>query len=83
MAADGVPRIDPEGRRFALRVSGFAIDSGRSAGSVHGAWLVGTITSFLNGVLAAARDLTFQMQGGGLVGSPTLYVRGLELRHEP
>jgi predicted Zn-dependent protease len=83
LSTEGAPRVDPEVRRFALPVSGFAIDSGRSVGSVHGAWLVGSISSFLNGVLAAARDLTFQVEGGGLVGSPTLYVRGLELRHEP
>ena len=83
LSTEGALRIDPPSRRFALPVSGFAINSGRSAGSVHGAWLVGSISSFLNGVLATARDLNFQMERGGLIGSPTLYVRGLELRHEP
>jgi predicted Zn-dependent protease len=83
LAAEGTPRLDLETLRFAVPVSGFSIDSGRPVGSVAGAWLLGSVSTFLNGLLQTARDLTFQMQGGGLVGSPTLHVRGLELRQSP
>lgn len=83
LAAEGAPRIDLESFRFAVPVSGFSIDSGRPVGSVADAWLVGSVSSFLNGLLQTARDLTFQIEGSGLVGSPTLHVRGLELRQSP
>ena len=83
LAVESVPKIDFENWRFAVSVSGFAIDSGRPTGSVTGAWLVGTIPSLLHGILQVARDRAFQMQGAGLIGSPTLHVRGLELRHRP
>jgi len=82
LAAEGTTRLDLETFRFALPVSGFSIDSGRPVGSVTGAWLVGSVSSLLNGLLQTARDLTFQMLGRGLVGSPTLHVRGLELRQK-
>ncbi|HEX9733345.1 MAG TPA: metallopeptidase TldD-related protein [Thermoanaerobaculia bacterium] len=77
---EGAPRLEEAPRRFALPVCGFAIDGGRPTGSVSGAWLVGTVTAFLNGILTAARDLTFLPSRSGLVGAPTLLVKGLELR---
>lgn len=83
LAIEGAPQVDLATLRFAVPVSGFSIDSGRPVGSVTGAWLMGPVSSFLNGVLHTARDLTFQMQSGGLVGSSTLHVRGLELRKKP
>ncbi|MEE8524690.1 MAG: metallopeptidase TldD-related protein [Thermoanaerobaculia bacterium] len=66
--------------RFAAPVAGFAIDGGRPTGPIAGAWLTGTVSALLNGFLAVARDLTFSPVGGGLVGSPTALVRGVELR---
>jgi PmbA protein len=83
LALDGPPRILDDHRRFAAPVAGFAIDGGRATGPVAGAWLVGSVSTFLRGILAAARDLTFLPAGGGLVGSPTIFVRGLELRRSP
>jgi len=77
---EGAPRLEDPPRRFALPVCGFAIDGGRPTGSVAGGWLVGTVTAFLNGILTAARDLTFLPSRSGLVGAPTLLVKGLELR---
>lgn len=77
---EGAPRLEDGAKRFALPVCGFSIDSGQPTGSVTGAWLVGTVTGFLNGVLSVARDLTFLPSAPGLIGAPTLLVRGLELR---
>ncbi len=81
LALDGEPRID--GSRFAAPVSGFAIDRGTATGSVAGGWLSGSIPALLAGVVAVGRDLTFLPSGSGLVGSPTVLVRGLELRQPP
>jgi len=79
---EGAPRIDLENDRFALPVCGFALDGGRSSGMIAGAWVVGSIGAFLRGVVAVARDLTFHPTAAGLVGSPSLLVRGLELRRQ-
>ncbi len=78
LALDGEPKVD--GGRFAAPVSGFAIDRGTAAGSLAGGWLTGSIPALLAGVAAVGRDLTFLPSGSGLVGSPTVLVRGLELR---
>jgi len=77
---DGPPRIEADFSRFAAPVSGFAITGGRAAGPVAGAWLTGSVSAFLAGIVAKARDLTFSPIRGGMVGSPTLLVKGLELR---
>ena len=81
LALDGKPRID--GDRFAAPVSGFAIDRGTATGSLAGGWLTGSIPALLAGVVAVGRDLTFLPSGRGLVGSPTVLVKGLELRQPP
>ena len=79
----GTPRIEPDRGRFAAPVSGFAIAAGRPTGSVTDTWLVGSISALLRGIVAKARDLTFSPLAGGMVGSPTLLVKGLELRRQP
>jgi predicted Zn-dependent protease len=66
--------------RFAAPVAGFAIDAGRPTGPIAGAWLTGTVSALLHGIVAVARDLTFLPVGDGLVGSPSCFVRGVELR---
>ncbi len=76
----GPPRIEPDFTRFAAPVSGFAITSGQPTGTVARAWLVGSVSTFLSGIVAKARDLTFSAVGGGMVGSPTVLAKGLELR---
>ena len=81
LATEGGVKV--EAGRLAVPVRGFAIDDGRPTGSVTGAWLTASIPTFLTGILAAARDLSFQMRGSGVWGAPTLLVRGLELRHQP
>lgn len=83
LSVEGAPRIDFEDRRFAVPVSGFALDAGRATSSLGGAWLVGTLPSLLTGLRSVARDLTFSMHGGGMIGAPTSLVRGLELRQRP
>ena len=80
---EGRPRIDFEAGRFAIPICGFAVAGGRATGSVKETWLTGTLSSFLNGILDVGRDLTFLPALGGLVGSPTLRVKGLELRPNP
>lgn len=79
----GAVRVDLVSGRFSAPVTGFAIDGGRATGSVRGAWLVGSVSSLLAGVLAVARDLTFLPRGQGLIGSPSVLVKGLELRKAP
>ncbi|MEM7351777.1 MAG: metallopeptidase TldD-related protein [Acidobacteriota bacterium] len=76
----GRPQVDSSSGRFAAPVCGFAIEGGRPTGTVAGAWLVGSIASFLGGIVAKARDLTFSIVNGGMVGSPSVLVKGLELR---
>lgn len=78
----GPGRFDLRGDRFALPVCGFAVEGGRAVGPVSGAWLCGGFGSFLRGVQAVGRDLTF-LPLDGMLGSPSLLVNGLELRSEP
>lgn len=80
LAVEGAPKVDFEAGRFALPASGFAIDGGRATGSISKAWLLGSISTLLNGLLAPARDLTFVLRGSGMIGAPTVLVKGLELR---
>lgn len=80
---EGPPRIAGSFERFAVPVCGFAIDGGRPTGSVAGAWLVGSVASLLSGILAVGRDLTFLPVKTGLLGMPTVLVKGLELRRRP
>ena len=81
--AMGPARLLAGGKRFALPVCGFAIDGGRPTGSVAGAQLVGPVTSLLHDVVAAARDLDFLPSRHGMIGAPTLLVKGLEIRRLP
>ncbi len=78
----GPPRVEPDFSRFAAPVSGFAIAGGQPTGTVAGAWLVGSVSTLLGGIIAKARDLTFSTVRGGMMGSPTLLVKGLELRQQ-
>lgn len=80
---EGAPRVDVEDNRFAMPVCGFAIEAGQATSSVSRAWLCGSLSSFFGGILDVGRDLTFLPALGGMVGSPSLRVRGLELRQAP
>lgn len=82
LAGDGSPRLDLPSMRFATPVSGFALEGGRAVAPIASAWLTGTVTGLLQGLLGVARDLTFFPGPAGLVGSPSVLVRGLELRRE-
>lgn len=77
--ATGPGRFDFTEGRFALPVCGFAVEGGRASAPVAGAWLYGRIATFLQGIAAVGRDLTFHPLDG-MIGSPTLLVTGLELR---
>ncbi len=79
----GPANIDFAAGRFSIPVCGFAIDEGQPTGSVDDALLTGSLRSFLHGILAVARDLTFTPGLGGMIGAPTLLVKGLELRRRP
>lgn len=83
LSTHGSVKIEEGYKRFAVPVSGFGIDGGRPTGSITGVWLTGSLTTFFRGVLAVARDLTFMPLGGGMIGAPTLLVKGLELRRRP
>lgn len=82
--ADGPPALDLAGGRLALPVVGFALSrtskGGRATAPLAGAVLEGGIGSFFRGVAAAGRDLAFFPLAGGMVGSPTLLVTGMEIR---
>lgn len=81
LSTSGGPAQVEEGfRRFAVPVSGFAIEDGQPTGSITGAWLTGTVTALLSGILAVGRDLSFSPVRGGLLGAPSVLVKGLELR---
>jgi predicted Zn-dependent protease len=78
----GPARFDPSGEAFALPVCGFAVEGGRATAPIAGTWLCGTAAALLKGIAAVARDLSF-LPLGGMIGSPTLLVKGLELRGAP
>lgn len=77
--ASASPRVWPEADRFALPVYGFCLERGQAVGAVAQAELVGSIRALLRGILHTARDLTFLPIAGGMIGAPTVLVRGLEL----
>ena len=78
----GPGRFDFEADRLAIPVCGFAMRGGRPGDPVTGSWLCGGIAAFLQGVRAVGDDLEFRPLGG-LIGSPSLVVSGLELREVP
>lgn len=78
----GAGRFDLATDRFALPVCGFAVQGGRAHAPVAQAWLCGTFSAFLQGVIGVGRDLAFHPLDG-MIGAPTLLVAGLELRSEP
>ena len=78
----GSGQFDLENDRFRLPVCGFALRQGRAATPIAGAWLTGSISSWLRGIQGVARDLEFEPRSG-MIGSPTTLVSGLELRRSP
>jgi len=78
--ADGPGGFDFEAGRFSLPVVGFAVEGGVAASPIAGVRLTGGLGTLLRGVEAVGRDLLFQPAAGGLVGSPTLLVSGLEIQ---
>jgi len=82
LSTNGAGRFELDAGRFALPVSGFAIEGGAARRPVGRAWLCGTVGTLLRGVQAVARDLHF-VPFDGMIGSPSLLVTGLELRSTP
>jgi PmbA protein len=79
--APGPMALDLEADRFTLPVRGFAVEAGRATVPVSGARLSGRVGDLLRGVVAVGRDLTFQLLDG-MIGSPSLFVTGLEVQGE-
>ncbi len=77
----GPVRVALDADRFAAPVSGFSLEQGRARHAIAKAWLCGSIGAFLRGIRGVSRDLAFVLDGG-LIGSPSLLVGGLELRRE-
>jgi PmbA protein len=77
--APSAGEFDLESDRFRLPVSGFALRQGKAVSPLAGAELVGSISGWLHGIQASARDLEFRSLAG-MLGSPTTLVTGLELR---
>jgi PmbA protein len=71
-------RFDLAGDRFEITVGGFAVRSGNPTAAISGAKLSGKFSQLLAGLRAVARDLTF-FPLGGLLGSPSLLITGLEV----
>ncbi len=81
LEAVGAVRVEAGGERFRVPVCGFSLDRGRAVETVGSTWLCGTVGGFLRGVRGVARDLAF-VPAGGMIGSPSLLVGGLELRSQ-
>ena len=79
---DGGGAADLAGDRFCLPVCGFLIAAGASRGPFARSWLCGSVSGLLRGLVGVARDLAF-LPLGGMIGSPTLRLSGLQVRGEP
>lgn len=78
---DGRPaQVDLQEDRFVVPVCGFRLAKGRAREAVADSLLVGGVRALLQGIQEVAADLEFLPMAGGMVGSPTLLVTGLELR---
>lgn len=75
----GPARFDFPTGSFALPVCGLAVENGKATAPLGHAWLSGDISDLLRGIAGVGRDLAF-LPLGGMIGSPTLLVRGLVLR---
>ncbi|MCB1034098.1 MAG: hypothetical protein KDD47_09725, partial [Acidobacteria bacterium] len=81
LEAIGAARFDWQRNHFAVPVCGLEVRNGRATGPVSDSQLCGKITAFLASIQAVARDLAF-FPLGGMIGSPTVLARGLELSGE-
>ncbi len=75
----GPARVDLANGTFALPVCGLAVENGKATAPLGHAWLGGEISDLLRGIVGVGRDLAF-LPLDGMVGSPTLLVKGLVLR---
>jgi len=75
----GPARFDFATGSFALPVCGLAVENGKATAPIGHAWLSGEISDLLRGIVGVGRDLAF-LPLDGMVGSPTLLVKGLVLR---
>ncbi|HEV7667488.1 MAG TPA: metallopeptidase TldD-related protein [Thermoanaerobaculia bacterium] len=75
----GPARCDFATGSFALPVCGLAVENGKATAPIGRAWLSGEISDLLRGIAAVGRDLAF-LPFDGMIGSPTLLVKGLVLR---
>jgi len=78
IAPEGAVRVDAAGDAFTVAVSGYAVEGGRATRPLGPCRLSGRLSTWMLGVRARARDLTW-VPGDGLYGAPSLIVEGLEL----
>lgn len=79
LGLDGAVRVDWAEGRLEAPVYGFAIERGRPAQPIRGAWLRTTVPALFVGVSRVARDLRFLPRRGGCVGAPTVRVEGVSV----
>ena len=78
IATESGVRLEADGDRFSVAVSGYAIEDGRAAGALGPCRLHGSLSAWLLGFRALARDFAF-VPGAALFGAPSALVEGLEL----
>jgi predicted Zn-dependent protease len=78
VAPEGGLRLDGDGDRFALPVSGYAFERGGAPQPLGPALLTGRLSDWLAGIRALARDVAW-VPGAALFGAPSALVEGLEL----
>ena len=75
----GQPHFDLAGDRFELKARGLELRPSERR-PVSGVTLSGRVSSLLRGLRSPGRDLRFVRHPGGVFGSPTVVLTGLELR---
>jgi predicted Zn-dependent protease len=75
-------QVDVSEDRFALPVCGYRMEGGQARGAIAKTVLCGSVRALLRGIQAVAADLEF-LPLGGMVGSPTMLVTGVELKKAP
>jgi PmbA protein len=74
----GGMNLDLEADHFRLPVQGFTVEAGRATAPISRAYLSGRVGDLLRGIAAVGRDLHFQLLDG-MIGSPSLFLTGMEL----
>jgi predicted Zn-dependent protease len=79
LAAESPGVFDLGEDHFQLPVCGFSLRRGRASSPIANCVLSGKVSALLRGIQATGRDLDFEPLGG-MLGSPSLLLSGLELK---